>query len=318
MSAGGRAEERRTVRADAVAWFARLRREDVTEADRRAFDRWLSSAPAHADAYRDVDALWSSNAFAEAAAAHARTPVRQRRDGRARRSGFVRFAAVAMLVVVLATGADRLWAPVPGDIGTSVGERTQVALEDGSIVHLDTASSLDVAFPAGLRTLSLHRGQAYVEAAPDPDRPLVVTAGAVSAMALGTAFSVHREDEEVIVAVRHGKVRLDYAGTDAAVLGPGDAAAIAEAGTVRRFSADEAMFAWTEGRLVFAQRPFGEVLDELRRYHSGTIVLLRGDLGSIPVSGSYRLDDPAATVAALAEVVGARLTRLTGRVLIVR
>ncbi len=321
MSADGTASvDRRTARAEAVAWFARLRSDDVTDGDRHAFEQWLRSAPARAEAYRKVDALWSSAPFAEAAAAHAPALARQRRRGSAGRPKLQRLAAAAALAAVIGLGAIQFGLPIPSaaDLATAAGERTHVALEDGSVLYLNTASAVDVAFQPDRRKLTLERGEAYVEVAPDADRPLAVRAGAVVAEALGTAFSVRRADETVVVAVRHGSVRVAYAGRDAAVLRAGQAVTVAEDGGVREFAADDATFAWTAGRLVFTERPFGEVIDELRRYHRGIIVLLRDDLGTIPISGSYRLDDTATTVAALAAVVGADVTRVTDRILIIR
>ena len=77
-------------------------------------------------------------------------------------------------------------------------------------------------------------------------------------------------------------------------------------------------FAWLEGRIRFRDRRLGDVLDELRRYHRGIIIVADGRIAEIRVSGNYRLDDPALVVASLAEAVGATLTRLSDHVLILR
>ena len=44
----------------AVAWFVRLRGEPVTDGDRAAFEAWRAIDPAHADAYRVMERLWTA------------------------------------------------------------------------------------------------------------------------------------------------------------------------------------------------------------------------------------------------------------------
>ena len=67
-------------------------------------------------------------------------------------------------------------------------------------------------------------------------------------------------------------------------------------------------FAWTEGRLVFTDRPLKAVMADLDRYWPGMIWVRGNDLAALPVSGSYRLDDPPAVVAALAAATGAQIS----------
>ena len=44
----------------AVAWFVRLRDEEVTEADRAAFAVWLKADPAHERAWGELEAIWGA------------------------------------------------------------------------------------------------------------------------------------------------------------------------------------------------------------------------------------------------------------------
>jgi transmembrane sensor len=74
--------------------------------------------------------------------------------------------------------------------------------------------------------------------------------------------------------------------------------------------------AWREGRLVFHDRPLGEVVDSLARYHPGYVILADRKAADLAVSGSYRLDDVGAGFAGLADAAGLSLRTLPGGILV--
>ena len=60
----------------ATRWFVRLRADDASEGDRRAWQQWLEASRDHRDAYARVEALWSSfGDFAASPEIGARTSV---------------------------------------------------------------------------------------------------------------------------------------------------------------------------------------------------------------------------------------------------
>jgi len=79
-----------------------------------------------------------------------------------------------------------------------------------------------------------------------------------------------------------------------------------------------ALTAWRDGRLSFYRATLGEVLDELRRYYPGRIVLLNDELRDKRVSGSFASQDPQAILDALQGVVGFEQHELLGRLIILR
>src|SRR5712664_1481631 len=44
--------------AEASAWFVACRAEDLDDAGRREFDRWLRKSPEHLSAYLEIAAIW--------------------------------------------------------------------------------------------------------------------------------------------------------------------------------------------------------------------------------------------------------------------
>lgn len=289
---------------EAADWFARLRGETDAET-RAAFARWHDADPAHAAAYARVEALWGDPDLAAALFAG---PVKIAPP----RAPWLRLAAAAaMLAVGLLTGlhvsgmGDRLLA----DHTAGSGLPQRVALNDGSQLLLDAGAAVDVEYSGSARRVILRRGRVLADVRPETARPFTVAAGDTTAQALGTVYAVARDDRGAAVSVRAGEVLVTMPGQAGQVLQAGQ---MLQAG--RRLAADN--FAWTENRLVFTDRPLGAVLAELDRYWPGMIWVANADLAALPVSGSYRLDDPPAVVAALAAATGATAASYAGRLLI--
>ncbi|MFL5489001.1 MAG: FecR domain-containing protein, partial [Gemmatimonadaceae bacterium] len=108
---------------------------------------------------------------------------------------FLRVAAAAVIVFVATIvwqNIRRSSSDVAGrTFATSVGERRQIVLEDGTRVLLGPTSRL-VVTPRGLsadRLVTLD-GIGYFSVVHDPQHPFTVRAGSISIQDVGTAFSV--------------------------------------------------------------------------------------------------------------------------------
>ncbi|MEX0693265.1 MAG: FecR domain-containing protein [Rhodospirillales bacterium] len=314
----------RTHMDDALDWFTRLQSGGAALADREAFTAWLRADPAHAEAYRRVEDVWGSPAFKGALTRHASADadVMNPVPGR-RRLRIKKFAAVATALAVVLVSALKgpdLVIALEADAAAGIGERSTSKLADGSQMTLNTASAADIDFSADLRRVTLLRGEAYFDVSPDAARPFEVIAGDARVRVVGTAFTVRRTGQEVRVTVARGRVAVTGAVTDKSVeLSPGDGvvAAAGQTGDVERTNTDQAL-AWIDGRLRFRERPLGEVLAELDRYHTGYIGAASGRARTTVVSGNYRLDDPAAVARALASAASLDAIDVGGFVLVLR
>ena len=65
------------------------------------------------------------------------------------------------------------------------------------------------------------------------------------------------------------------------------------------------------GKLIFVDRPLGDVIDELNRYHRGRLQIIDPAIRSHRVSGVFSTGDPLAVVDALEASLGLHSTRLT-------
>ena len=94
-----------------------------------------------------------------------------------------------------------------GRFSTGKGETKVIALKDGSVVTLNTASEIQVNYSDALRSVELIRGEALFDVAKNKARPFVVAAGDTSVRVVGTSFTVrHLDATPVQVLVREGIV----------------------------------------------------------------------------------------------------------------
>lgn len=216
---------------EAAEWFARLRADDATEAERVRFQRWLDADPHHREAYAGFERFWSAtgdyaadNAVAhevrtaETAAVRESPPDRRRRIPRYAMRGMQGLAAACVLAVATAL----LWQPIQesrGIYSTAIGEQRSIPLADGSRVMLNTGTRIRVAYSEQARTVHLENGQAYFRVVKNPERPFQVETENGSVRAVGTEFEVYENAGEIIVTVIEGSVAVSERGADRAVTG---------------------------------------------------------------------------------------------------
>lgn len=95
------------------------------------------------------------------------------------------------------------------DQRTGVGERRQIALEDGSQLQLNSNSAVDVKFDGHQRVIELLQGELWVDVAKDAQRPFVVRTDQGTATALGTRYLVKRApDGTTVVTVIESTVAV--------------------------------------------------------------------------------------------------------------
>lgn len=301
--------EDRSAPRTASEWLLALREAPADRALRARFEHWIEAAPEHA---RDWDEIARTDAllgrtqprFREHWAGRTRPrPL----DGSAQRRPARRTALAAAAVLVLA--AALAWLPdtlrsLRADHVTTTAELRRIELADGSVLDLAPRTAVRVAFDGEARRVTLLRGIAHLDVAPNARRPFQVTAGPISVAVVGTRFEVRHVDEYAGVAVAEGSVQLANArpgATDRQHLHAGDWLRVdADGRTQRGQTSAVAIAAWRDGRLLADDRAVGEVVDELRRYYPGIIVLADDGLARQPLTGVFRLSDPVAALRAVA------------------
>ena len=205
-------------------------------------------------------------------------------------------AGAATVAVQKATAIDRF--------RTAVGERRIVRLADGSRIHLNTATSIEVTLKGHQRFVHLLQGEALFDIVHDVRRPFLVTAGSARLRVLGTAFDVRIRQELVELTVTRGAVAVDDAHLGARRIVAGRGAAI-RAGAVAPTALDpgevQQRTAWQDGVIELDGDTLPQAIEEFNRYRNRPLVIGDPRLASVRVGGRFATHDSAMFVAALQE-----------------
>ncbi len=306
------------VAAAALDWFVRLRDDAPPEEELHRFTLWRDADPAHAEAFTEIEALWSDMDAVPSPRPLRRAwdePAAQRPRSRAAWPLWGGGAIAASLALALA--APPLWLAAVADARTGTAEVRHLTLADGSRVSLDADSAIAVAIDADGRRIRLLRGRAWFSVAHE-SRPFTVAVGDAQVRDIGTAFEVTQRDDGGEVAVTAGLVELTSAGGRALRLSKGQAARFGDDGRSRLVQTPPTPIAWRSGRLQFVAAPLSDVLDDLARYGAGRPFMLADDLARRRITGAIDLAEPAAARDTILARVGARAQRIGPFLLVTR
>ncbi|MGE0626799.1 MAG: FecR domain-containing protein [Hyphomicrobiaceae bacterium] len=310
----------------ALDWFVRLQANPGDARIARGFRAWAESDPRHAAAFEKVTAMWGSPEFGLAAdnVAQATGFSVSKTKASGSRSFTRKVAGVATAVLLIwgAANASDFMIWMRADYTTVTGERRTISLPDGSTMILNTGSAVALNFGGTRRTVTLLEGEAYFDVVPNAAKLFRVDGSYSSVEVKGTAFAVRLDGDADDVTLSRGVVDVSRAGSLAsehAQLRPEQAVSVTVSAIAPVRQVDpQAALAWLDGRISFTDRPFGEVLNQLRRYYRGRVVVVNSSLSSVAVSGNYRLDEPDIAIQSIAEAAGATVTKLPGGIIVVR
>ena len=313
----------------ALAWLSLLHDRPST-GDQLTFSQWLRADPAHAEAYAQAQVVWElseepartlADEDALAMQRYLNAMDRPRRPQLRRWSGALAMAACLLLMISLGTG----WQPqrwlddLGADYVSAPGEIRTVTLADQSQVTLDADSAIAVDFSHGERHVQLRRGAGFFSVT-HTGEPFVVGAGQGQARVLGTQFEVRLQPRGAQVTVLSGRVGVTpQRDAEQQVLTAGQQVAYGDGRAEKLHAVDsEAQLAWRQGWLTYYKSTLADVVEDLRRYYPGRIVLLNDELAARKVSGSFPSKDPQAVLNSLQGVLGFEQHRLLGQLIILR
>lgn len=326
--------ESNQLQREAIEWFARMRG-DEAERHRAGFERWLARGAVHRSAYNRIANLYSDGKRVNWENLPPPQPVR----GAAKRvwmmsigvAALVGFVAWRIVAVPILPGDRSLNAP-PVEIArksdgiqyaTRLGEIRTVKLSDGSKLTIDTDTLVTIDFGQTARHLRLEHGRARFEVAHEA-RPFVVDAGDAEVIARGTVFDVsYLEDRRVKVQLLHGAVDVTQKGSRAGAptlrLQPGGTIVVEPKAQPRQIQGKaDAPEDWPKGMMEFRRAPLADVIAQVNRYAVAKVRLADPSLGKIEVSGVFRIDDADALAGHLAQLLGLRVERTAGEIILTR
>jgi len=297
-------------------WVVRLGRPDAPRSTLAAFERWLAADPRNLADYQDAKGLLRETRDLRAELLGELNmippaPVTRRRQT----AGWTPVAlagglAAAVLAMAIApTLVHRFQDPMAGaaTYTTAVGEIRDVTLADGSVVTLDTATTLRAKVDGNVRRLSLDKGGAYFAVAHDKVHPFQVALADRQVTVTGTHFATSLHDGRARVELLEGSVEVSQprASAEPVRLVPGDQVSYQAGSAVRREARIDpaTAVAWRQRRLVFQDAALSEVLAELGRYTDAKIRLADPALGRQRVTAMLPLDGRGTVIDRAAKVL---------------
>lgn len=238
-------------------------------------------------------------------------------------------ALAASVLLAVALGAGWYLWPAGPSYRTAVGGLAAVPMSDGSRITLNTNSEIRVAVSKTERRVELEHGEAFFEVASDPARPFVVEAGDKRVIAIGTKFSVRREEGrrgEVVVVVTEGRVRVESAATGLvrtmvppAEVSAGSIARSADAAVLiqeKPLPETEEILSWRSGYLIFRDTALSDAVAEFNRYNTNQIVIEDAAVAGIRIGGNFRSTNVEAFVRLLEDGFPIRVDRHSDRIVL--
>lgn len=214
-----------------------------------------------------------------------------------------RIAAVLLLPLLILMGMYFLFDKANHDrivwqtITTPPGIKSQAQLPDGTVVWLNSSSSLKYpsSFFSGERLVEL-KGEAFFKVAKDEKHPFIVEVGKIGIEVFGTEFNVvnYCNEELTEVVLASGKVKLfEIRGSDRKLITemvPGQQAVFVKSDN--HFSLTpvntEKYISWTNGRLIFRDDPMTEVVRRLDHWFNVEIEIIDPDISQYIYTATFQ------------------------------
>jgi transmembrane sensor len=232
-------------------------------------------------------------------------------------------AAAASLAILVAGGLTLM--PRGQLYETRLGESRVVTLADGSVITLNTDTSLRVRFGEAERLIEFDHGEALFDVAHNAARPFIVLVDGARVRAVGTSFTVKMlADRPLAVMVAEGTVELTRPSIGRPVRISAESAVTVSDRSVAprpvKVSRDDVMreTAWKDGRIAFEGESLSQAAGEFARYSEVRIVIDDPSVGREEITGLFASNDPVGFARAAALSLGLKAEIGNGEVRLTR
>lgn len=299
------------VAEQAVSWLIEMQSGQFAAQRQQALQHWLNSNSEHQRAWAHIQRVNQRLSGLSSPLAHAAINAPKSAGRR----------QALKLLLLLGAGSAAGWGlrdqialqPLLADYHNGVGERRKIALADGSEIHLNTASAIDVRFDAQQRLIKLLQGEILLTVAND-SRPLnLITAeGSIRPTSPASRFDVRQREGKTQLAVFSGSVQI----SPETFPGPGLQVQAAQQVAFNRNAwepvrpVDASSGAWADGMLVAAHMRLQDFIAELSRYRRGRLEC-DAKVADLLISGSYPLANGERILDLLEVALPVRVRRFT-------
>lgn len=234
------------------------------------------------------------------------------KDGKIRWMTILRQAAAVLLLSLLFTSgyhwlvkskiASQDDLMVYQEVKAAFGTQTRVELPDGSLVSLNSGSTLKfpTSFKAATSRLVYLSGEANFKVAKNYGQPFIVDVNKLQVKVLGTTFNVdaYPGNAEISVALVEGKVMLQQNNmgntTELMNMKPNQVVTFRKSDNFFQLKDESDLSkytAWMEGKIVFSDDPVNTVIKKLENWYNVEIELSDKKLENYRFTGTF-IDEP--------------------------
>jgi transmembrane sensor len=272
---------------------------ELTDEQKTQFDIWLQ-IPEHAAAYKKMKKVMSSDLLSEAINQSQQkniSMVSRIKNFPAPLALAASVACILSFVYMLYPVANTpLTQPVTIattktyeiELSTPIAKRSSSMLKDGSHVHLNANSIVNISQTQNERLASLKQGQVFFDVAPDKKRPFIIDVGNSKITVVGTSFDVERTPFYTNISVYEGVVKVKV--QKEVTLTKGQSIKI-QSGQITYFknSLEDMSSQWRSGWLEVNDASIVEVIAQLQGYLSKKVVF-DDQVRGLRINGRFALD----------------------------
>ena len=305
------------------AVFIRMNSGETSAVDREYFENWKEQNPEALVIYRKIEYLWNELGIhaMNMAPEDIHENLKQTEFNKRHNLSYpkISIAASVILIVSIFLGFQFYSKDSVFSYRTARGERMVISLEDGSNVHLNSLSDVDVLYSDSERTITLNRGEALFEVAHDENRKFFVQTAHGSIQALGTDFNISVESDDIKVTIIDGTVLIkSKQHIDQSVIGEvatvGEQVLIDSHGNLQSTTIENVttIIAWTKGKLIFSGEPLHQALEKVNLHSKHNIRVKDPRLRNLPLFGIFNTGDTPGFIGAIEEAFPIKSIEVSG------
>jgi ferric-dicitrate binding protein FerR (iron transport regulator) len=219
---------------------------------------------------------------------------------------FMRYVAMFVLGILSIYLIHRFTGKITDDmitdtrIETGIGDKSKVTLPDGTVVWINSCSSVVYGDISGGKERSVYlKGEAYFDVKTDKQRPFMVRMDKLTCMVTGTSFNVYsfENEEESSIALLEGGVTIEY-DHKSHILHPGELFIynkVTNEFTVKNADVD-LLSSWRRGEFVFDGMTFDELVNRLERLYNVKFIFENQKIRKETFGGTLRNYDSLETI----------------------
>ena len=297
---------------------------NITEVEKQALDSWLAGSGSNKIEFEKLKQSWTGSGFTELPPSFDIDMEWTKLNERLRNfdkaeikesifekifysqkpvfklkpvlTGILILCAVAVGIIYLNKDVSQTRLNI---VSTSNNEYKNLKLPDGTIVYLNSGSSISFlvkstgdkkTFDSGERKVTLS-GEAFFSVTRNKN-PFIITTENAKVTVLGTKFDVLSRDENTRVVVKEGKVSFSPRDIkNKGIFLTKDQLSIISKNSEPTLpkEVDAGYFlGWMKGNLVFYRTPFKEIVSDLERRYNVKISLQADSLNTYTLTGSFK------------------------------